>query len=127
MDWLTALLFLLALGALAGFSWLHFGRSPGAERPEIAGGAQSQPSGLGLEDPDLLISVSYLRRRASHFREMAIKVEDPVAGARCWDVARLLDRAARRWKARPKRSRPPARADRCDDSGSQLAGSVRLA
>ena len=94
MDWLTPLLFLLALGALAGFLWLHFGRAPGTERPEIAGGAQSQPSGLGLEDPDRVISVSYLRRRASHFREMAVKVEDPVAGARCWDLARLLDRAA---------------------------------
>lgn len=107
MDWLTALLFLLALGALAGFSWLHFGRSPGAERPDIAGGAQSQPSGLGLEDPDLLISVSYLRRRASHFREMAIKVEDPVAGARCWDIARLLERAAEALESPPEEEPPP--------------------
>ena len=52
MDWLTALLFLLALGALAGFLWLHFGRSPGAERPEIARGTPSQPSALGLDDSD---------------------------------------------------------------------------
>ena len=108
MDWLTALLFLLALGALAGFLWLHFGRTAGTERPEIAGGAQSQPSGLGLEDPDRLISVSYLRRRASHFREMAVKVEDPVAGARCWDLARLLDRAAEALESAPEEE-PPAR------------------
>jgi len=108
MYWLTALLFLLALGALAGFLWLHFGRTPGTERPEIAGGTQSQPSGLGLEDPDRLISVSYLRRRASHFREMAVKVEDPVAGARCWDLARLLDRAAEALESPPEEE-PPAR------------------
>jgi hypothetical protein len=87
---------------------LHFGRTPGTERPDIAGGAQSQPSGLGLEDPDRLISVSYLRRRASHFREMAVKVEDPVAGARCWDVARLLDRAAEALESPPEEE-PPAR------------------
>jgi len=108
MDWLTALLFLLALGALAGFLWLHFGRSPGAERPGLAGGAPSQPSALGLDDPDRLISVSYLRRRASNFREMAVKVEDPVAGARCWDVARLLDRAAEALE-NPPEEEPPTR------------------
>ena len=108
MDWLTALLFLLALGALAGFLWLHFGRSPGAERPEIARGTPSQPSALGLDDSDRLISVSYLRRRASNFRDMAVKVEDPVAGARCWDVARLLDRAAEALESPPE-NEPPTR------------------
>ena len=94
MDWLTALLFLLALGALAGFLWLHFGRSPGASRREAAEAGQPRPMGLGAEDSERLITVSYLRRRASHFRDRAVQVEDPVAGARCWDTARLLDRAA---------------------------------
>jgi len=42
MDWLTALLFLLALGALAGFLWLHFGRSPGTP----AGRCRGEPSAV---------------------------------------------------------------------------------
>jgi hypothetical protein len=94
MDWLTALLLLLAVGALAGFLWLHFGRTPGTQRPESADPNQARSAGLAPSDSERLITVSYLRRRASHFRDMAVKVEDPVAGARCWDTARLLDRAA---------------------------------
>ena len=94
MDWLTALLFLLALGALAGFLWLHFGRSPTAQPSMRARSGASEPSGIGIEDSERVIAVSYLRRRASRFRDMAVEVDDPVAGARCWDVARLLDRAA---------------------------------
>jgi hypothetical protein len=39
---------------------------------------------------------------------MAVKVEDPVAGARCWDVARLLDRAAEALESPPEEE-PPAR------------------
>lgn len=94
MDWLTALLLLLALGALAGFLWLHFGRSPTAQPSMRARTGASEPSGFGIEDSERVIAVSYLRRRASRFRDMAVEVDDPVAGARCWDVARLLDRAA---------------------------------
>jgi hypothetical protein len=105
MDWLTALLLLLALGALAGFLWLHFGRSPGAERPEAAEGSQS----LVREDSERLITVSYLRRRASHFRDRAVQVEDPVAGARCWDTARLLDRAAEALERPDEDEERPAR------------------
>jgi hypothetical protein len=33
---------------------------------------------------------------------MAVKVEDPVAGARCWDLARLLDRAAEALESPPE-------------------------
>lgn len=94
MDWLTALLFLLALGALAGFLWLHFGRSPMPQPSVRARAGASEPSGFGIEDSERVIAVSYLRRRASRFRDMAVEVDDPIAGARCWDVARLLDRAA---------------------------------
>jgi hypothetical protein len=39
---------------------------------------------------------------------MAVKVEDPVAGARCWDVARLLDRAAEALESPPE-DEPPTR------------------
>ena len=28
------------------------------------------------------------------YRDVAVKVDDAIAGARCWDLARLLDRAA---------------------------------
>jgi len=106
MDWLTALLFLLALGALAGFLWLHVGRSPGARRPDVAEANQARSSGLGPSDSERLITVSYLRRRASLFRDMAVKVEDPVAGARCWDTARLLDRAAEALERPPEEEFP---------------------
>ena len=41
-----------------------------------------------------MIAIGYLRRRASHYRDVAVKVDDAIAGARCWDLARLLDRAA---------------------------------
>jgi len=106
MDWLTALLFLLALGALAGFLWLHFGRSPGTRRPDAAEANQARLSALAPSDSERLITVSYLRRRASQFRDMAVKVEDPVAGARCWDTARLLDRAAEALERPPEEELP---------------------
>jgi len=106
MDWLTGLLFLLALGALAGFLWLHFGRSPGAQRPDVAAADQPRSSELDASDSDRLIAVSYLRRRASRFRDMAVKVEDPVAGARYWDTARLLDRAAEALEHPPEEGFP---------------------
>jgi hypothetical protein len=105
MDWLTALLFLLALGALAGFLWLHFGRTPGAARPDLTAENQASP-GFGAPDAERLIAVSYLRRRASQFRDMAVNVEDPVSGARCWDTARLLDRAAEALERPPEEEAP---------------------
>jgi hypothetical protein len=110
MDWLAALLFLLALGALAGLLWLHFGRAPVAQSPSRGSGAGSELSGLGGEDAALSITLSYLRRRASHYRDVALKVEDPVAGARCWDLARMLDRTAEALE-HPPEEESPARED----------------
>jgi hypothetical protein len=107
MDWLTALLFLLALGALAGFLWLHFGRSPVPQPSVRARTGGSELSGLDVQDSERVITVSYLRRRASRFRDMAVEVDDPIAGARCWDVARLLDRAAEALEQPPEEN-PPA-------------------
>ena len=73
---------LKALGRLRG--WAATGVDPSfmGMGPAPATRIALERTGLGLDDPDRLISVSYLRRRASHFREMAVKVEDPVAGAR---------------------------------------------
>jgi hypothetical protein len=93
MEWLVALLVLLGLAAVAGLVWLHFGRDPvgltaSSRRPSASG----QPG--GAEPAELSITVGYLRRRASHYRDMAVNVDDAIAGARCWDLARLLDRAA---------------------------------
>jgi len=93
MEWLVALLVLLGLGAVAGLVWLHFGRDPvglTARSPRQSASGQRG----GAEPAELSITVGYLRRRASHYRDAAVKVDDAIAGARCWDLARLLDRAA---------------------------------
>jgi hypothetical protein len=102
MEWLVALLVLLGLAGLAGLVWLHFGRDPvgltaSSSRPSAAG----QPGG-GIEPAERSITIGYLRRRASHYRDMAVKVEDAIAGARCWDLARLLDRAAEALENEPQ-------------------------
>ncbi len=94
MEWLVALLILLGLAALAGLVWLHFGRGPvGLTASSSRRSASGQPGGAG-EPAERSITIGYLRRRASHYRDMAVKVDDAIAGARCCDVARLLDRAA---------------------------------
>ena len=93
MEWLVALLVLLGLGAVAGLVWLHFGRDPvglTARSPRQSASGQRG----GAEPAELSITVGYLRRRASHYRDVAVKVDDAIAGSRCWDLARLLDRAA---------------------------------
>jgi hypothetical protein len=95
MEWLVALLVLLGLGALAGLVWLHFGRASAAAPPDASTRRPaSGPPGGSAEPAELSITIGYLRRRASHYRDMAVKVDDAVAGARCWDLARLFDRAA---------------------------------
>jgi hypothetical protein len=94
MEWLVALLVLLGLGAVAGLVWLHFGRDPVGLTPSSSRQSRSGQHEDGFEPADLSITVSYLRRRASHYRDVAVKVDDAIAGARCWDLARLLDRAA---------------------------------
>ena len=77
MEWLVALLVLLGLAALAGLVWLHFGRDPvglTARSPR-----QSESGQRGGEPAELSITVGYLRRRASHYRDMAVKVDDAIA------------------------------------------------
>jgi len=93
MDWLVALLVLLGLAALAGLVWLHLGHTPATRAGGRTRGAGSEPFAPG--DPAALsVTLRTLRQQASHYRDVALKLEDPVAGARCWDAARLLDRAA---------------------------------
>ena len=94
MDWLIALLVLLGLAALAGLVWLHLGQTPAARVARKGGRAGSEPQAQGGGAGDLTVTLRTLRQRASHYRDIALKLEDPVAGARCWDAARLLDRAA---------------------------------
>ena len=92
MEWLVGLLVLLGLGALAGLVWLHFGRVSAVAPP--AASTRRPASGLpgGNAVPgELSITIGYLRRRASHYRDMAVKVDDALAGPRCWDLARLFD------------------------------------
>ncbi len=94
MDWLVPLLVVLGLAALAGVVWLHLG----TRRPR--GAATSSPDGafgqsvIGDERAELSITLRYLRRRAVYYRDLADKVADPVSGARYWDIAGTLDRAA---------------------------------
>lgn len=93
MDWLVALLVLLGLAALAGLAWLHLGQTSlvwlGSGRR-----AGSAPHGSVGPAAELSVTLRTLRQRASHYRDVSLTLEDPVAGARCWDAARLLDRAA---------------------------------
>ena len=101
MEWLVALLVLLGLAAVAGLVWLHFGRDPvglTARSPRRSASGQRG----GGEPAELSITVGYLRRRASHYRDVAVKVDDAIAGARCWDLARLLDRAADALESAPE-------------------------
>src|SRR4029077_1265584 len=101
MEWLVARLVLLGLAALAGLVWLHFGRGPvGLTASSSRRSASGQPG--GGEPAERSIIIGYLRRRASHYRDMAVKVDDAIAGARCWDVARLLDRAAEALENEPE-------------------------
>jgi hypothetical protein len=101
MEWLVALLILLGLGAVAGLVWLHFGRDSAGLTANSPRQSSSAPSG-GAERAELSITVGYLRRRASHYRDMAVKVDDAIAGARSWDLARLLDRAADALESAPE-------------------------
>jgi len=94
MDWLVPLLVVLGLAALAGIVWLHLGTRP------PRGAATSSPDGafgqsvIGDERAELSVTLRYLRRRAVYYRDLADKVADPVSGARYWDIAGTLDRAA---------------------------------
>jgi hypothetical protein len=108
MEWLVGLLVLLGLGALAGLVWLHLGRAPVALPDHSPRRAASAQPGLGMPPAELSITIGYLRRRASHYRDMAVKVDDAVAGARCWDLARLFDRAAEALENMPE-DNPPNR------------------
>ena len=102
MDWLIALLVLLGLGAFAGLVWLHFGRGAGEPSGSSLRRPAPEQAGSGAGRAEQSITISYLRRRASRYREMAVKVDDAITGARCWDLARLLDRAAEALESAPE-------------------------
>jgi hypothetical protein len=107
MEWLVGLLVLLGLGALAGLVWLHFGRASAVAPPDASmRRLASGPPGGDAVPAELSITIGYLRRRASHYRDMAVKVDDAVAGARCWDLARLFDRAAEALANTPEEETP---------------------
>ena len=107
MDWLVPLVVVLGLGALAGIVWLHLGtrvpRNRANPSPERAFGR----SGPGDEDAELSITLRYLRRRAVYFRDLADRVADPVSGARYWDIAGSLDKAANALEANQPATEPP--------------------
>ena len=66
-------------------------------------------SGLGDEQAELSITLRYLRRRAIYFRDLADRVADPVSGARYWDIAGSLDKAANALEAnQPASEAPPS-------------------
>ena len=102
MDWLVALLVLLGLAALTGLVWLHLGRAPAARTAGRSSGSDSQLSQTDNDGATLSVTLRTLRQQASHYRDMSLKLEDPVAGARCWDLARLFDRAADALENPPK-------------------------
>jgi hypothetical protein len=111
MDWLVPLLVVLGLAALAGIVWLHVGTQP---PPRDA--ATSNPDGLlghsaiGDEHAEQMITLRYLRRRAVYYRDLADKVADPVSGARYWDIAGTLDRAADALEADQPTTKAPTAA-----------------
>ena len=110
MDWLVPLLVVLGLAALAGVVWLHLGTRP------PPGAATSSPdgalgrAGVGDEPAELSTTLRYLRRRAIYYRDLADKVADPVSGARYWDIAGTLDKAADALEANPPVDAPAADA-----------------
>ena len=110
MDWLVPLVVVLGLAALAGIVWLHLERrgprNPANSSPAAALGR----SGLGDEQAELSITLRYLRRRAVYFRDLADRVADPVSGARYWDIAGSLDKAANALEANQPANEPPPSA-----------------
>ena len=107
MDWLIPLVVVLGLAALAGIVWLHLERRAprnlATSNPEAAFGR----SGLGDEEAELAVTLRYLRRRAVYFRDLADRVADPVSGARYWDIAGALDKAANALEANQPTNEPP--------------------
>jgi hypothetical protein len=109
MDWLVVLLVLLGLAALAGLVWLHLGHTPITGTGKERGGRGLNGSELDSEGIALSVTMRTLRQRAAHYRDISLTVDDPVAGARCWDVARLLDRAADALENPPAEDAPDRR------------------
>src|SRR5205085_3083984 len=95
MNWLMPMVVLLGLAALLGVLWLHLGHGASAgtaedrNRNRVIGNFQPRD-----ERAELAVTIAFLRRRAVYYRELAETVPDVVRGARYWDVAALLDRAA---------------------------------
>lgn len=106
MDWLVPLVVVLGLAALVGAVWLHVGtRAPRTPTNSSLDGAFGR-SGFGDEGAELSITLRYLRRRAVYFRDLADRVDDPVSGARYWDIAGALDKAASALEANQPANKP---------------------
>ena len=108
MDWLVPLVVVLGLAALVGIVWLHLEtRAPRNRANSNPDGAFGR-SGLDDERAELSITLRYLRRRAVYFRDLADRVDDPLSGARYWDIAGSLDKAANALEAhQPPGPSPP--------------------
>jgi hypothetical protein len=107
MDWLVPLVVVLGLAALAGIVWLHIEtRTPG-NRASSNPATAFERSGLGDDQAELSITLRYLRRQAVYFRDLADRVADPVNGARYWDIAGALDKAANALEAHQPANEPP--------------------
>ena len=99
-DLLRLLPLPLELLDLRAFVHRHFQGQPtlGTQRPQHT--ATSNPdgafgrSGIGGERAEFAITLRYLRERAAYYRDLSDKVADPVSGARYWDIAGTLDKAA---------------------------------
>ncbi len=107
MDWLVPLVVVLGLAALAGIVWLHLERRVPRNRANPSPDGAFGRSGLDDEQAELSITLRYLRRRAVYFRDLADRVADPVSGARYWDIAGSLDKAANALEANQPASEPP--------------------
>src|SRR5437016_14625982 len=109
MDWLVPLVVVLGLAALAGIVWLHLERRGPRTPTNSSPAAALGRSGLDDEQAELSITLRYLRRRAIYFRDLADRVADPVSGARYWDIAGSLDKAANALEAnQPANEAPPS-------------------
>ena len=109
MEWLVPLVVVLGLAALAGIVWLHLERRGPRNRATANPEGALGRSGAGDEQAELSITLRYLRRRAIYFRDLADRVADPVSGARYWDIAGSLDKAANALEAnQPASEAPPS-------------------
>jgi len=114
MDWLVPLVVVLGLAALAGIVWLHLGTRSPSNRANANAATAFERSGVGDDQAELSITLRYLRRQAVYFRDLADRVADPVSGARYWDIAGALDKAANALETHQPADDPPP-SDSLDD------------